>query len=113
VADPIAAQAYYAQTFGAVPGKRGQFDAADLPGINLTFSKAEGPTVTTQGRSLDHVGFEIRNLDAFLKQLVARGARLDRELQKSQAANLMLSYLTDPFGTYLELTEGLVPGTLK
>ena len=100
-------------TFSAVAGKRGQFDAADLPGINLTFSKADGPTVGTQGRSIDHVGFEIKGLDAFLKKLVAKGGKLDRELQKSQTANLMLSYLTDPFGTYLELTEGLAPGTLK
>jgi catechol 2,3-dioxygenase-like lactoylglutathione lyase family enzyme len=113
VADPIAAQQYYAQTFGAIPGKRGNFDAADLPGVNLTFSKATGPLAKTQGRSIDHVGFEVRNLDAFLKNLKARGATIDREYQKSAAANLMLSYLTDPFGTYLELTEGLTPGTLR
>ncbi len=112
VPDPLAAQQYYARAFGAVPGKRGQFDAADLPGVNLTFSKAEGPLVKTQGRAFDHVGFEVRGLDAFLKRLVAGGIALDRDYQKSQAANLMLSYLTDPFGTYLELTEGLTPGTL-
>lgn len=113
VPDPLAAQAWYARMFGAEPGKRGPFDAADLPGINLSFSKAEVPVAPTQGRSIDHVGFEVRNLDAFLKGLVAKGVTLDRDYQRSQAANLMLSYVTDPFGTYLELTEGLTPGTLR
>ena len=110
VDDPLAAQAWYAKTFGAVPGKRGQFDAADLPGVNLTFSKADAPLAKTMGRSLDHVGFEIRNLEAFVKRLEASGIKLDRPYQRSQAApTLALSYITDPWGTYLELTEGLTP----
>lgn len=110
VSDPLALQAFYVKTFGAVAGKRGQFDAADLPGVNLTFSKADEPTVGTMGRSIDHIGFEIKNLEAFTKQLQASGIKLDREYQKSAAApTLMLAYITDPAGTYVELTEGLTP----
>ena len=110
VPDPIAAQQWYAKMFGAVPGKRGTFDAADLPGVNLSFSKAETPLARTQGRSLDHVGFEVRNLAAFVKTLQAAGVTLDRELARSGAApSVQLAYITDPFGTYLELTEGLAP----
>ena len=48
VASPLETQAWYAKTFGAAPGKRGQFDAADLPGVNLTFAKADTPTVGDQ-----------------------------------------------------------------
>jgi catechol 2,3-dioxygenase-like lactoylglutathione lyase family enzyme len=110
VPDPIAAQAWYAKTFGAVPGKRGQFDAADLPGVNLTFSKADTPITKTMGRSIDHVGFEVRNLEAFLKTIQAAGITLDRPYGKSQAApTVALAYITDPWGTYIELTEGLSP----
>jgi hypothetical protein len=62
------------------------------------------------GRSLDHVGFEIKNLEAFLKKLEASGIKLDRPYQRSQAApTLMIAYVTDPWGTYVELTEGLDP----
>ena len=52
-------QAWYAKTFGAKPGMRGQNQAADVPGENLTFSRSADPTVTTKGRALDHIGFEI------------------------------------------------------
>ena len=55
-------QAWYAKHFGAVPGKRGQFDAADLPGVNLTFAKVEMVNPGTKGRALDHIGFEVRGL---------------------------------------------------
>lgn len=108
--DPLALQAFYVKNFGAIAGKRGNFDAADLPGINLTFSKSEGPTAKTQGRVVDHIGFEIKNLEAYLKGLQASGIKLDREYQASPASpTLKISYLTDPAGTYVEMTEGLTP----
>ena len=45
-----------------------------------------------------------------MKRLQAGGMTLDREYQRSTVAPaLMLSYITDPWGTYLELTEGLEP----
>ncbi len=113
VDDPLAAQAFYVRTFGAVAGKRLTLDTATLPGIELTFSKSPMPTVKTQGRSIDHIGFEVKNLEVFLNKLKAGGMKLDRDYQRSQAASLMLSNITDPFGTYIEMTEGLVPGTWK
>ncbi len=48
-ASAVETQAWYAKMFGAAPGKRASFDAADLPGVNLTFSKADGPVVGTTG----------------------------------------------------------------
>ena len=38
----VAAKAWYARMFGGVPGKRAQYDATDVPGINLNFSAAPG-----------------------------------------------------------------------
>ncbi len=109
VASPLETQAWYAKTFGAVPGKRGQFDAADLPGVNLTFTKAEAPTVATKGRSFDHVGFEVRNLEAFCKKLEADGIKLDRAFTRLPNSTTAIAFLTDPWGTYIELTENLAP----
>ena len=99
-------QAWYAKTFGAKPGKRGSNEAADIPGVNLTFSKSPTPTVGTKGRALDHIGFEIRDLEAFCKSLEAQGVKLDRPYTKSPTG-VGLAFLTDPWGTYIEINEGM------
>jgi catechol 2,3-dioxygenase-like lactoylglutathione lyase family enzyme len=98
-------QAWYAKTFGAKPGLRGQNQAADLPGANLTFSKADGPTVTTKGRVLDHIGFDVKNLEAFCKKLEAAGIKLDRPYTKNPQTGGALAFIYDPWGTYIELNE--------
>ncbi len=108
-ASPLETQAWYVKTFGAVAGKRGTFDAADLPGVNLTFAKAERPTVGTKGRSLDHIGFEVKNLEAFCKKLEAGGIKLDRPYTRLPNSMTAIAFLTDPWGTYIELTENLAP----
>ena len=108
-ASPLETQAWYAKTFGAAPGKRGQFDAADLPGVNLTFAKADTPTVGTKGRSLDHIGFEVKNLEAFCQKLEAGGLKLDRPYTRLPNSTTAIAFLTDPWGTYIELTENLAP----
>ncbi|MFN8059972.1 MAG: VOC family protein [Vicinamibacterales bacterium] len=100
-------QAWYVKTFGAKAGKRGSFDAADLPGVNLTFSPTTDTVVGTKGRALDHIGFEVRGLEAFCKQLEANGVTLDRPYTKVPALGVSIAFFTDPWGTYIELTEGL------
>jgi catechol 2,3-dioxygenase-like lactoylglutathione lyase family enzyme len=109
IGPPLDAQAWYVKTFGALPGKRAQFDAADLPGVNLTFTKADTPTVATKGRALDHIGFEVKNLEAFCRKLEANGLKLDRPYTRLPNSNTAIAFLTDPWGTYIELTENLAP----
>ena len=100
-------KAWYVKTFGAKGGKRGQFEAADLPGVNLSFSGSNSPTEPTKGRSLDHIGFEVKNLEAFCKKLEESGIKFDVPYRKVPALGISLAFLTDPWGTYIELTEGL------
>ena len=102
-------QAWYAKHFGAVPGKRGQNAAGDLPGVNLTFGKVDTVNPGTRGRALDHIGFEIRNLPQFIAKLEAAGVKLDSPLRKAGNGTTSIAFLTDPWGTYIELTEGLAP----
>ena len=113
VPDPLAAQAWYAKEFGAVPGKRGQFDAADIPGANLTFTKADTPQVSTKGRAVDHVGFEVTNLNAFAKKLQADGIKFDRLPGKGSNGTTLIAYIYDPWGTYIEITQGLAPAEVS
>jgi catechol 2,3-dioxygenase-like lactoylglutathione lyase family enzyme len=106
--DQLKLEEWYAQNFGAVIKKRGSHDAANLPGINLTFGVAKkAPADGTKGTSTDHVGFEVKNLEAFCRRLEANGVKLDIPYRKIPSAGIAIAFLTDPFGTYVELTEGL------
>jgi catechol 2,3-dioxygenase-like lactoylglutathione lyase family enzyme len=105
--DVAAMQTWYATTFGAIPGKRGKFEAADLPGVNLTFTPFATAQAPTKGRVLDHIGFEVQDLEAFTKKLEAAGVKFDVPFRKIPSLGLSLAFLTDPWGTYIELTEGL------
>lgn len=100
-------KAWYVETFNAVPGMRGSFQAADLPGVNLTYSPSDVTPEGTRGRSLDHIGFEVDNLEAFCRELEAKGVTFDRPYGRVDALNISIAFFTDPFGTYIELTEGL------
>lgn len=98
-------QAWYAKVFGAKPGMRAQFQTADIPGANLSFSGTDMPAVTTKGRVLDHIGFDVKNLEAFCKKLEAAGIKLDRPYTKNQQTGIALAFIYDPWGTYIELNE--------
>ncbi len=104
--DVDAMKAWYVDMFGAAPGMRGSFEAADLPGVNLTYSPG-ADLHGTEGRSLDHIGFEVDNLEAFCRELEAKGITFDRPYQELEQLGIAIAFFTDPFGTYIELTEGL------
>ena len=93
--------------FGAKPGKAGQFEIADIPGVSFRFTKSDTPVVGTKGRSLDHIGIEIKNLEAFCKMVEANGVKFDMPYTKRPDLGISLAFLTDPWGTYIELNEGL------
>jgi catechol 2,3-dioxygenase-like lactoylglutathione lyase family enzyme len=100
-------QAWYVKTFGAKSRTGGAFPAADLPGIALNFSPSADPVVATQGRALDHIGFEVKNLEEFCKKLEADGIKLAVPYRKVPALGIAIAFITDPWGTYIEMTEGL------
>ncbi len=101
-----AVKSWYVRMFGAIPGKRGAYEAVDLPGINFNFSHAPRPTVPARGRMLDHIGIEVANLAAFCKRLEGMGVTFDVPYSRS-AAGVGTASLTDPWGVSIELTEGL------
>jgi catechol 2,3-dioxygenase-like lactoylglutathione lyase family enzyme len=102
----VQAKEWYARRFGGANGKRWHYDATDLPGINLNFSSTDRPAAPTKGRMLDHIGFEVANLKAFCRQLEADGIKLETPYT-AHADGIASAWLTDPWGTSIELTEGL------
>jgi catechol 2,3-dioxygenase-like lactoylglutathione lyase family enzyme len=101
----LKAKDWYVRMFGAVPGKRAQYDAADLPGINFNFGGGR-TSVPMKGRTLEHIGLEVRNLEAFCRRLESMGVKFDAPYRKN-ADGIATATLVDPWGTSIELTEGL------
>src|SRR5947208_678833 len=98
---------WYVDTFSLVPRKRGTIvTTADAPGMNLSFATSKNANVGTKGRTIDHIGFEVKNLEAFCKKLEARGVKFDVPFRNVPAIGLNIAYITDPSGVYIELTEG-------
>jgi catechol 2,3-dioxygenase-like lactoylglutathione lyase family enzyme len=114
--DVPAMQAWYAKILGGAPSKRAimgsheQIDCVEIPGAILAMSKSETKLDPTSGRSLDHIGFEVKDLPEFLKRAEAQGANITQKLTPSNFSTKMrVAFITDPWGTKMEVTEGLAP----
>ena len=98
-------QAWYAKIFGAKPSLRNNAPLDDIPGVQLRFNKADMAQSPTKGRVLDHIGFDVTDLQGFIKKLEANGIKLDRPYTKNEQSGVALAFITDPWGTYIELNE--------
>jgi catechol 2,3-dioxygenase-like lactoylglutathione lyase family enzyme len=98
---------WYVKVFGAKAGTRGVYNTANLPGVDLSFGQSATSVTGTRGRVLDHIGFEVKNLEAFCTKLETEGVKIDRPYTKVPALNIAIAFIYDPWGTYIELTEGL------
>lgn len=98
----LEAQAWYARHFGAVPGKRGRWDAADIAAnatvMNLTFGPSEQPRVPTKGRALDRIAISVADVDAVVRQLRSENVTVEEAGQNS-------AMIIDPWGTRIELRK--------
>jgi catechol 2,3-dioxygenase-like lactoylglutathione lyase family enzyme len=97
-------QAWYVKHFGAKAGMRGRFQTADIPGAELAFAKSDTPTVPTKGHVLDHIGFDVKDMDATVKALDAAGIKTDQPVVKLPNG-VKLTFIHDPWGTRIELNE--------
>jgi predicted enzyme related to lactoylglutathione lyase len=107
-ADYVKLLDWYVDTFGFTKRNRGRMaTTADAGTVNLSFTTSSKPVMATKGRTIDHIGFEVTNLETFAKQLEAKGIKLDAPVRAVPSLGLKVAFLTDPSGTYIELTEGL------
>jgi catechol 2,3-dioxygenase-like lactoylglutathione lyase family enzyme len=103
------AQAWYAKTFGGKVGARNNAPVVDLPGVPIRFASAGTKQAHTRGRVLDHIGFDVKDHAAFVKKLQAEGIQLDEPVRKSAAGNT-ITYITDPWGTRIEIVQRVALG---
>src|SRR5262245_22115020 len=114
--DIPAMQDWYAKVLGGVPGKCTRTgapdgtDCVDVAGVSLAMSKAETKLDPTAGRSLDHIGFDVKNLPEFLKRMETEGVTITQGLTPSNFVSTMrVAFIADPWGTKMEITEGIAP----
>jgi catechol 2,3-dioxygenase-like lactoylglutathione lyase family enzyme len=109
----VAMQQWYMKAFNATlrEGQTDFFIGADLPGVGYMLNYfswlPDEPLVGTAGRAMDHVGFEVRNLEAFCKELEAKGVEFTVPYRHVPELKLSIAFVRDPWGTLIELTEGL------
>ena len=101
---------WYVKVFGATAvqaGPNALFLSATLPGLRMNFSPSATPTVATAGRAVDHIGFEVKNLQEFLARLEGQGIKPSVTFRRVDALGINIAFIVDPWGTNIELTEGL------
>lgn len=105
--EPDKLRAWYVAALGAEPSARESMLSALVPGGRVDFLMTDAAPAATRGRAIDHIGFEVDDLEAFAARLRAQGITLDRDPELVPELGLMVASLTDPAGTAIELTQGL------
>ncbi|MEQ1897863.1 MAG: VOC family protein [Vicinamibacterales bacterium] len=101
---------WYARAFGAKVGNRGfGFESLDLgkQASALMFTLAPGKVVGTDGRSLSRIGFEVRGAALLAKKIQGMGGTIVKPFGRSTDLGASSVVVSDPWGTLIELTEGL------
>jgi len=100
--------AWYTEMFGMEVRPRGSIDTTtNVPGMNISFGDADEEPAPSRGSAIDHIGFEVENLEAFCEALSAKGAEFTVPYREIESLGLAIAFLNDPAGGTIELTEGL------
>jgi predicted enzyme related to lactoylglutathione lyase len=107
VANAAEVAAWYAKWFGAKLSQNGPDTIGEIPGARIIFHVTKEPIAPTKGHSLGLLGFEVKDLQDFVKRYQDAGGKLDSQVATAAAANLSVVQLTDPWGTSIEVSQGL------
>ena len=77
-----------------------------MPGAILSFAPADSASPTA-GRAIDHIAFEIKDLESFCKKLTEDGIKLDSPYPSMSQLKMATALPLTHRGTRIELTEGL------
>lgn len=108
--DAAALQEWYVQVFGATAGERRGLPSAIIPGGRVDFLQVDDGTTPapSSGNSIDHISFDVSDMKAFAARLAKLGIDFTVEPRAIPNTPMTIAFLTDPAGTYIEITEGLM-----
>ena len=111
-------KAWYVKAFGANPGRRPCVGCISKPAHDRGGRSSRREPVVFAGHqaAASHQGTLARshrlrgeNLEAFVSSLEAKGINIEAPIRQIPNTKVKIAFLTDPWGTYIELTEGLAP----
>ena len=78
-------------------------------GARIELTHWDGKDAVEAGEQLDHLAFEVRDLDRVLTEARARGARVAKEPFRLAGGSGRLAFLLDPNDVWIELIEHAAP----
>ena len=101
-ADPAALSAWYRDCLGLDADEHGVWQQDDGPTVFATFESGTGYFGSPSQQTM--LNFRVRDLDAMLAQLRAKGADVDKEVQEMEGVG-RFGWVTDPEGNRIELWQ--------
>jgi predicted enzyme related to lactoylglutathione lyase len=101
-ADPAALNAWYRDCLGLDADENGLWRPAAGPTVFATFESDTGYFGSPAQQVM--LNFRVRDLDAMIAQLLAKGANVDEETQEMEGVG-RFGWVTDPEGNRIELWQ--------
>ena len=107
VSDPEAAVEWFVTMFGGTPTPfLGRVPSVDYEETWIMFSPAgDRPRAPSEGRSFDHIGFTVDDMEATLERLGSLGVEVTEGPRPSRSGTATVAYVAGPDGIRIELLE--------
>ncbi|HYB77351.1 MAG TPA: VOC family protein [Thermoplasmata archaeon] len=106
--------AFYTEVLGlrferrrTVPENRAEiaFVQDPLSGARIELTHWDGKEQFEEGEQLDHLAFEVEDLDRFLMKLRTKNVRVAKEPYKLSGGSSRIAFILDPNDVWIELIE--------
>ena len=74
-------------------------------GVRVELTRWEGKTTFEPGEQLDHLAFEVADLDRFLMRAKAKSVRVAKEPYRLSGGSARIAFVLDPNDVWIELIE--------
>ncbi len=96
----------------AIPENHAEIAFVQEPesGARIELTYWEGKEQFDPGEQLDHLAFELDDLDGFLRRVRAQGVKVAKEPYTLKGGSGRLAFILDPNDVWIELIERSTPG---